>query len=290
MTIDLHVHSIYSDGTQTPSELVALASVSGLTALSITDHDTMAGTAEALQAGIAQGVDVLSGLEISVYLDQTYMHILGYGMNPDEPGLVAGLDLLQKAREERNRKIVKKIADMGHSISLEDVERISRVGQTGRPHIAKALMARGVVKNMLEAFEKFLKKGAPAYVSRFVYDAKNAIAMIKQAGGVAILAHPVQIDSALALLPGLIADLAGMGLDGVELYYPTQSPAIRKKIRLIADRYQLLYTGGSDYHGDIRPGTRLAGGKNVSVPADLLVAMRRKLTNETTQPHTAENN
>ncbi|MDR3629811.1 MAG: PHP domain-containing protein [Desulfocapsaceae bacterium] len=277
MTIDLHVHSVFSDGSQSPTELVALAAARGLTAISITDHDTMAGTDEALQAGRAHGVEVLPGLEISAHLGQTYLHILGYGMRPDDPGLVAGLSQLQGARDERNRKIVQKLVEMGHAVSLEEVRRCSRVGQTGRPHIAKTLMARGVVKNMPEAFEKFLKKGAPAYVSRFVYDAENAIALIKRAGGLAVLAHPIQIDPSLGGLPGVLAELASLGLDGVELYYPTQSARTRKKIRSLADKYQLLYTGGSDYHGDIRPGTHLAGGKNVSVPADLLVDIRKRL-------------
>jgi predicted metal-dependent phosphoesterase TrpH len=280
MGIDLHLHSLYSDGSQTPSELVRLAAAKGLTAVSITDHDTMAGTSEALQAGLERGIDVVSGIEISVNLDSVYMHILGYGMRSDDPELMAGLDVLQQARDERNRKMIQKIVDMGHPITLEEVERVSKVGQTGRPHIAKTLISLGAVKSMPEAFEKFLKKGAPAYVSRFVYDAKSAIAMIKRAGGLAVLAHPVQIDPTLATLPGLLADLAGMGLDGVELFYPTQSSSFRKKIRLIADRYQLLYTGGSDYHGDIRPGTGMAGGKNVSVPAELFAAMRSKLTNQ----------
>jgi predicted metal-dependent phosphoesterase TrpH len=133
------------------------------------------------------------------------------------------------------------------------------------------------VKSIPAAFEQFLKKGAPAYVSRFVYQADEAIGMIKRAGGVAILAHPIQIDPTLERLPGLLAELAGFGLDGIELYYPTQSSRVRKKIRLAAERYQLLYTGGSDYHGDVRPGTNLAGGKNAQVPAEVLTALRQRL-------------
>jgi 3',5'-nucleoside bisphosphate phosphatase len=278
MSIDLHVHSIYSDGSDTPTELVRLAVRKRLSAISLTDHDTMAGTPEALKAGDELGLEVIPGLEISGVHDQTYVHILGYGMDMDDPGLVAGLTRLQLARDERNLKIVQKIVDLGFSISIEEVHDISRIGQTGRPHIAKVLMAHGVVKNIPEAFEKFLKKGAPAYVSRFVYNSEEAIGMIKQAGGIAVLAHPIQIDPTLQRLPGLLADLAGLGLAGIELYYPTQSSKFRKKIKMVADRFDLLHTGGSDYHGDVRPGTHLAGGKNVFVPLNVLDILRQKLT------------
>ena len=277
MSIDLHIHSVYSDGSQTPAELVGLAVRRRLTAISLTDHDTMAGTLEAITAGEEMGVEIVPGLEISATHGETYLHILGYGMSVDDPGLLAGLTRLQQARDERNFRIVQKIVGLGFKITLEEVQKISRVGQTGRPHIAKVLMAHKVVKSIPAAFEKFLKKGAPAYVSRFVYQADEAIGMIKRAGGVAILAHPVQIDPTLERLPGLLAELAGLGLDGIELFYPTQSSRVRKKIRLAAERYHLLYTGGSDYHGDVRPGTNLAGGKNVQVPADVLTALRQRL-------------
>ena len=165
MSIDLHIHSVYSDGSQTPTELVRLAVRKRLTAISLTDHDTMDGTPEALQAGVEVGLEVLPGLEISAVHGQTYLHILGYGMEMDDPGLVAGLARLQAARDERNAKIVQKIVELGFPITLEEVQTKSRIGQTGRPHIAKVLMAHGVVKNIPAAFERFLKKGAPAYVS-----------------------------------------------------------------------------------------------------------------------------
>jgi predicted metal-dependent phosphoesterase TrpH len=277
MSIDLHIHSVYSDGSQTPAEIVALAVRRRLTAISLTDHDTMAGTPGALHAGVEQGIEVLPGLEISAVHGETYLHILGYGMERDDPGLVAGLSRLQQARDERNVKIVQKIVDLGFPITLEEVQAVSRIGQTGRPHIAKVLMAHGIVKNIPAAFERFLKKGAPAYVSRFVYNAEEAIGMIKRAGGVAVLAHPIQIDPTLERLPGLLAELAVFGLDGIELYYPTQSSRVRKKIKMLAERYHLLSTGGSDYHGDVRPGSHLAGGKNVHVPSDVLETIRQRL-------------
>ena len=127
-----------------------------------------------------------------------------------------------------------------------------------------------------DAFEKYLRKGAPAYVPRFVYSAEEAINMIKDAGGFAVLAHPVQVDNTFTTLQKIIDELVALGLDGVELYYPTHSGKIRKRIRKITQKHDLLFTGGSDYHGDIRPGTSLAGGANVYVPAELLEKMKQK--------------
>jgi len=278
MSIDLHIHSVFSDGSDTPTELVGLAAKKKLRAISLTDHDTMDGTLEAMEAGDRWKIKIIPGLELSAIHKDSYMHILGYGMNRHHPDLAAGLNRLQNAREERNLNIVNKLQQMGFSICIEEVKQVSRVGQTGRPHIAKVLVALGEVKDVAEAFERFLKKGGPAYFSRFVFSARDAIEMIQKAGGVAVLAHPMQIDPSLKRLPGLLAELVDIGLDGVELFYPTQSAGIRKKIRLAADRYQLLYTGGSDYHGDVRPGSHLAGGKNVSVPLNLVDALYERLS------------
>jgi 3',5'-nucleoside bisphosphate phosphatase len=278
MSADLHIHSVYSDGSQTPTELVRLASRKRLQAISLTDHDTMDGTTEAVEAGAKWGMEIIPGLELSAIHDEYYVHILGYGMNGHDPDLTAGLCRLQNAREERNLKIVARIQEMGFPITMEEVKRISKIGQTGRPHIAKALMAHGAVKDSADAFERFLRKGGPAYVSRFVFSAEKAIDMIKKAGGIAVLAHPIQIDPSLKRFPVLLGQLVTLGLDGIELYYPTQSAGIRKKIRLVADRYQLLYTGGSDYHGDTRPGTHLAGGKNVYVPSEIVATLTERLS------------
>lgn len=277
MTIDLHTHSWFSDGTKSPTELVRLAEKSGVSALAITDHDTMDGVAEAIAAGTESAVEVVPGLEVSVVHEKKALHILGYYMDPANPGLCAALAMIQEARDGRNEKIVHKLQGLGVAASLEELRGISGVGQTGRPHIAKLLVNHGVVRSIPQAFEEYLKKDAKAYVARFAYSAEEAIRFIRGAGGIAVLAHPVQVDKTLSILATLLPVLKGYGLEGIETYYPSQKKKMRKRIRKFAEEHDLLLTGGSDYHGDIRPGTRLAGGNNVYVSPALLETMKARL-------------
>ncbi len=277
MSIDLHVHSHFSDGTQSPAELVCLAAKSGVSALAITDHDTMAGVAEALAAGLEYGVEVVPGLEISVIHKKKALHILGYFMDPLNRDLAAALSVLQEARDGRNEKIIGKLQVLGVDATVEELAEISGVGQTGRPHIAKLLINHGLVRSMPQAFDEYLKKDGKAYVARFAYSAEEAIGFITAAGGLAVLAHPIQVDKTLCSLKTLLPELKHYGLEGIETYYPTQKKKMRKRIRKFAEEYDLLLTGGSDYHGDIRPGTRLAGGNNVFVPPELLEKMKIRL-------------
>ena len=277
MTIDLHVHSHYSDGTKSPAELVWLASKSGVRALAITDHDTMEGVPEAMAASDEYGVEVIPGVEISVVHDKQALHILGYYPDPSQTDLAAALLKLQHSREQRNEKIIAKLQGLGVETSLAELQEISGLGQTGRPHIAKLLIRHGVVRSLPEAFDRYLAKGQLAYEGRFTYGAKEAIELICGAGGLAVLAHPVQIDQSLTLLKTLLPVLVSYGLTGIETYYPSQKKAIQKRIKKFAQEYGLFLTGGSDYHGDIRPGTRLAGGHNVYVPPQLLDSMKKRL-------------
>jgi len=277
MSIDLHVHSHYSDGTQSPTELVRLAASSGVSALSLTDHDTMEGLEEALSAGFEYGMEVVPGLELSVVHKKIPLHILGYWMDPCHVELAAALTVLQQARDHRNEKIIEKLKALGIDASVQELAEISGVGQAGRPHIAKLLITHGVVSSMQQAFNEYLRKDARAYVERFAYSAEEAIGLIVKGGGIAVLAHPVQVDRTLTSLSVLLPALVSYGLEGIETFYPTQSKKMRKKIRQFAQVYDLLLTGGSDYHGDIRPGTRLAGGNNVFVPPGLLDMMKARL-------------
>lgn len=288
MSIDLHTHSNFSDGTLTPTELVTLARDKKLSALALTDHDTMAGVDEALLAGGRMGVEVVPGIEVSVLHHQVEYHILGYWADPYNPDLAAALAILQGAREERNNRILQKLNGLGIPVTSSELQLVSARGQTGRPHIARLLVQHGVVGSINQAFEQFLKKGAAAYVSRFAYDATEVVMLLRQAGGLAVLAHPAQNDPELTRLPAVLAELVPAGLDGIEVYYPTHSHRIKKKLRALAGQYDLLLTGGSDYHGDVRPGTTLAGGGNIFVPLELLVKMKKRMASRGILPEKSQ--
>jgi len=276
MTIDLHIHSTFSDGTLSPAQIVEHGCRRGLRALSLTDHDTIAGIGEGAAAAARANVEMVSGVELSVDYGEENFHLLGYFFDHEDPILKRRIALLQDARDDRNRKILRKLQARGIDISMEEVQRVSPVGQTGRPHIAQVLMAKGVVNNMNQAFERYLAKGACAYASRFVYSFAEAAAFLKESGGITVLAHPAQIDPTLRRLPGLVAELVNKGLDGLEVYYPSQSSSVRKKLKAIAKRHGMVISGGSDYHGRIRPRTDMAGGANLFVPEEVLEGMRRR--------------
>lgn len=277
MSIDLHIHSWFSDGTKSPTELVQLAVSSGVSAIAITDHDTMDGVDEAMAAGVEYGIEVVPGVELSVTHKKKSLHILGYFMDAADLKFATALRTIQKERDNRNEKILAKLQALGIHSSVEELKEISGPGQTGRPHIAKLLMNHGLVRSIPQAFDEYLKKDAKAYVSRFAYSAEDAISLIKGAGGLSVLAHPIQVDKTLKALDTLLPVLKSYGLDGIETYYPTQKKGMRKRIRKFAKENDLFLTGGSDYHGDIRPGTRLAGGNNVYVAPRLLDYMKRCL-------------
>ncbi|MGD8989694.1 MAG: PHP domain-containing protein, partial [Syntrophobacterales bacterium] len=188
-SIDLHTHSSYSDGSFSPGQLVQLAKDKGLRAIALTDHDTVAGLEEALAAGKELEVEVVPGVEISAQYPPGTMHILGYYVQPSHPELLRDLEKLQKARAARNPKIIERLQALGLEISWTEVLNLSG-GQVGRPHIAQVLLHRGYVSSINEAFSRYLKKGAIAYVEKFRFPPDEAIAMIRNAGGLAALAHP----------------------------------------------------------------------------------------------------
>jgi len=276
MSIDLHIHSFFSDGTCSPAELIKLAQKNSLSAISITDHDTVAGVPHALSASCDSAVEVIPGIELSVVFDDQHFHLLGYFFDYNDSNLNDKLHVLQCARDQRNREIVNKLNSQGIHIREEEIKKISQTSQTGRPHIAKALCQMGVVNSFDEAFGKYLKKGASAYVSRFVYGAAEAIDIIKNSGGLTVLAHPAQIALSFAEKQVFIGRLVDLGLDGLEVYYPTHTAKIRKNLKKIAKRYDMVISGGSDFHGQVRPGTGLAGHGNVFVPAEILNPMRER--------------
>lgn len=260
-----------------PVELVKYAHQKGLSAIAITDHDTIEGIDEAITAGNDFGIEVVPGIELSVKHGEYNIHLLGYSFDIQDKDLCLALARLQAGRRERNSKIIANLTSLGFAVEFSELEKIAGPGQTGRPHIAELMIQKGFVRTMEEAFEKYLGKGAKAYASRFIYGVGDAIDLIKNAGGVTVLAHPLQLEKSVEHLTHALHELCAMGLDGIEVYYPNHSRQFRKSLMTFAEEHSLLMTGGSDFHGSIRPGTTLAGGKNVVVPSQLLVNMKERV-------------
>ena len=255
--IDLHTHSSYSDGSLPPRQLVQLAKKRRLRAIALTDHDTVAGVEEALEAGDELGVEVVPGVEISAQYPPGTMHILGYYILASNRELLGALKKLQQARAARNPKIIERLQALGLEINTTEVFDLSG-GQVGRPHIAKALVNKGYVSNIDEAFSRYLKKGAVAYVEKFRFPPEEAIAMIRRAGGIAVLAHPFTLgmDNPDELLL-LVRWLAEKGLEGIEVFYPGHMEEMVVIYEDVAKRLGLVCTGGSDFHGNFRDHSHL---------------------------------
>ncbi len=271
MCIDLHTHSVYSDGSATVEELINLAGQHNLHALALTDHDTIEGVKEAQQLGASIGIPVISGVEISCTMRQHTVHILGYGFDAEYTALRDWLKPLQEGRKKRNTRILEKLQGLGINISWDDVKKLSPCGQTGRPHFARALINKGVVTSFQEAFGRFLGRNKPAYVSRFAYTATEAITMLHHCGAVAVLAHPGQLDPEMRMQSLVIQELALRGLDGLEIFYPSHTRKMKKKLRTIAQDHHLLVTGGSDYHGPSRANHQMACQSGGFCPPDGLL-------------------
>lgn len=277
--IDLHAHSTASDGSLTPTELVRHARRLGLRAIALTDHDTIAGNEEAARAGEELGIELVPGVEMSSHYPTGTMHVLGYYIDFRNSGLNEELARLQEVRSERNRLIAAKLKELGIDIELEDVAGLAGPGgQVGRPHFARALVERGFVGSIEEAFERYLKKGAPAYSSKFRLLPQEAIALIRRAGGLAVLAHPftLHLDGDRERLFSLLCQLKSMGLAGVEAYYSEHSPEQERLYAEAARKCSLLLTGGSDYHGANKEGVELGRGYGrLAVPYRLLEAIKK---------------
>jgi len=268
--IDLHIHSTYSDGTLSPAAIVDLAKKTGLQAIALTDHDTMAGVAEALARGRQVDVEVIAGIEISAWHEIMPLHILGYGLRVDEPDLKHRLLRLQQGRLIRNTRIVANLNRLGIDLTMAELSACSEHGQAGRPHLARLLVKKRVVASEDEAFSRYLRRGGAAYAERFKYYADEAITMIREAGGIAVLAHPGTLDFNRVSITDLLRELQRLGLQGVEVYYPTHSVSTIQKLKRIADRLDLLITGGSDFHGNNRSKAPLGGTRKSRVPYHLL--------------------
>jgi 3',5'-nucleoside bisphosphate phosphatase len=265
--IDLHIHSTASDGSLTPVEILDHAQKLNLAAIAITDHDSIDGSREALCAGIPSCFNFLTGVEISAahppfFPGSGSFHILGYNIRLDNPVLNQALNQLRQARKNRNPKIVKRLNEMGFQISLEEVKQTVGEVQMGRPHIAYTMMKKGFVRSVDEAFDKYLGAAKPAYVDKERIGCEDALKMIRNAGGVAVLAHPGLLNIAdESRLERLIQDLIQIGMGGMEVYYPEHSPEQIRRYAGLSKKYNLLMTGGTDFHGSITPEIEMGSGK-----------------------------
>ncbi|MBB6051894.1 PHP domain-containing protein [Armatimonas rosea] len=255
MTADLHTHTTASDGTLTPTELVTAAHQCGLGLLAVTDHDTTAGVAEAQAAALGYGMQFLAGVELSAEGAPGKCHLLGLGIDPHHAPLVTTLATLSENRRQRNLKIIARLNALGVAITLEEVIALApRGANIGRPHIAAVLLAKGVVTDLREAFTRYLADDAAAYVEKATLSPAEAIALVHEAGGLCFLAHPGLLKlAAHETHESRVRALAALGLDGIEAYYSSYSPADEARFLRLAEKYQLLVTGGSDFHGDNKP-------------------------------------
>lgn len=244
MVADLHIHSNFSDGINSPEEVVRLAKEVNLKTISLTDHDVIEGVTSAQAEGEKLGVEVISGIEFTTELPRTEVHILGYFIDCRNPRLLEVLEKIQRSREERIYKMVEKLNHLNIELEPEEVFSLSKGKSLGRPHVARALLAKGVVGSVKEAFDRFLDFHAPAYVPHYKLTPIEAIRLIKEAGGIAVYAHP-----GVSNCDEIIPDLIGEGLRGLEVYYTGHRPEQTNHYLNLAQKYGLLVTGGSDFHG-----------------------------------------
>jgi predicted metal-dependent phosphoesterase TrpH len=241
---DLHLHTNFSDGTYTPEELVAQAQRHGLAAIALTDHDTVEGCARAAQASESAKIEFIPGTELTAEQDGNEIHILGYFLDTQNPKLLDELGKFQNVRQNRIREMVTRLNRMNIPLEADDVFALASCRSPGRPHVARALVKAGLVENMDEAFDRFLKKHRPAWVPKMKMSALDAIELIHQANGLAVMAHP-----GLNRCDEVIPDLVAAGLDGIECFHTKHPPSTSAHYLEIAKQFSLLVTGGSDCHG-----------------------------------------
>ena len=255
--IDLHFHSTFSDGSDTPATLVATGARLGLRALALTDHDTVAGADEFLEACRRHRITGFSGVEISAEVPSGTLHILGYGVDPGHAELLRSLGQIQDGRAWRNEQILARLNALGMKLAWEEVAALAGEDVVGRPHFARAMVARGYVSNTQEAFDRCLAKGQPAYVDRFRLEPEAGIRLIREAGGLPVLAHAFTWEPDVAALAAKLFTLKGFGLGGLEVYYPEHGFERTIAYLRLAKTLELVATGGTDYHGIAKPELKL---------------------------------
>jgi 3',5'-nucleoside bisphosphate phosphatase len=275
-TVDLHAHTLASDGSDRPEELVAAAAAAGVGTLAVTDHDTVAAVAEARAAGERLGVEVLAGCEVTATVGDRVVHVLLYGDGLLEPDLADAVEVARRGREERNRAIgerLERLCGVGHA----DAVQVAGGSVLSRAHFARALIARGAVADVAEAFDRYLSSGRPAYVPAPSVSVTEVVALAAKAGGVAVLAHPGRLGAAER--DRIIGEALEAGVEGVEVWHPQHDDDLCRSLAALVERRGLLATGGSDYHGRHKPDVRIGSGTggNVAVPDERLATLQERL-------------
>ena len=261
MSLDLHLHTTYSDGHYSPAEVIQFAHAVGVTALAITDHDIVDGLPEAIEAGASLGIEVIPGIELSSRFEGREIHILGYFFDWQDTTFHVRLTEQRISRHERNPRIVEKLNQCGLQLSYDEVKAKAGAGSVGRPHIAQVLVDKGYVRSPKEAFERYLAEDAPAYVLRELPESRNAIAWIREAGGVPVLAHPYWTKRKGQELSTMCRTLKEDGLLGIEVFYSTHTRRQTSEYLELARTLDLLCTGGSDFHGTVKPDIQVGRGR-----------------------------
>lgn len=282
--IDLHVHSTASDGTLTPSQVVELATKQNLSAIALTDHDTLRGLNEAKIAAVnaqekGYNIEVIPGVEISVAYKGKDIHILGLYVNENDEDLNNILDKAVQARNGRNHKMAANLRNAGIDITVEQLIKDAGDAVITRAHFAKFLTEHGYTKDKEEAFQTYLSPSTPYYVPRNFLEPEFALSLIHEAGGIAVLAHPLLYHYTLEEVDELVKYLVGLGLDGIEAIYSLNKNNDEDNVRKLAEKYGLLITGGSDFHGANKPKIQIGTGMgNLHIPYEILEKIQDRLT------------
>lgn len=276
MIVDLHAHSTASDGSDSPSRLVDLAAEAGLGGLALTDHDTQEGIAEAVTAAAANQLELIPGVELSLAYERGGMHLVVLWLDSNRGPLQDRLTALQAGRDTRNIEIVQRLSSIGLPITIEEIEEEAGGGSVGRPHIAAVMVARGYVPDIRTAFDLWLGSGKPGYAGRDRLQPEEAIALARESGGVPVLAHPHTLGiTTSSEMADLLTQLKRAGLVGLEALYGAYRRHEREGYADLARRFDLVPSGGSDYHGTYKPGLMLGSGYgDLVIPGALLHELR----------------
>ncbi|MDY6017689.1 MAG: PHP domain-containing protein [Oscillospiraceae bacterium] len=275
--IDLHTHSIMSDGSMTPAEVVREAKKAGLAAIALSDHDTVDGVREAVAEGKKIGVEVIPAIEFSV-ISKTETHILGFFIDIDSPLLSEALKSIIDTRRERNEITCRKLNELGFDVTMEEALALAPNGFIGRAHFARLLMDKGYTSSVKEGFDLYLENGKYAYCGKQSMTDEEAVRLIKNCGGLAFVAHLHLTKLGDGELLEFLARLKAAGLDGVEGYYTEYTPEMQKKYQAMASRLGLMLSGGTDFHAAMKPHISIGKGLgNLKIPYSLVEKMKEKL-------------